>query len=178
MPASSNRKKIDLYPLNSDMRPTLTKTLLIFFCVLTSGCNQISEGDTYEDCILKNMRGVQGDVGARLIWDSCRKKFPEVGQSRTNARELKPGEISAITGRAALSYGKSFSGNLYNGNKDLTVTQIELQINTKEGGKDVTRLYTSDLKIPAQSAKDFSFQIVVGDQGSEHSWRIMNAKGY
>lgn len=124
------------------------------------------------------MRGVQGDVGARLIWDSCRKKFPEDGQSRTKARELKPGEITAITGRAALSYGKSFAGNLYNGNKDLTVTQIEFQVNTKEGGKDVTRLYTSDLTIPAQSAKDFNFEIIVGDQGSEYAWRIMNAKGY
>lgn len=160
------------------MRPTLTTPLLVFFSVLASGCNQLSEGESYEDCILKNMRGVQGDVGARLIWDSCRKKFPKDGQSRTKARELKPGEITAITGRAALGYGKSFAGNLYNGNKDLTVTQIEFQVNTKEGGKDVTRLYTFDLTIPAQSAKDFSFEIIVGDQGSEYAWRIMNAKGH
>ena len=31
---------------------------------------------SYDDCILKNMRGVQGDKAAMIIAASCRKQFP------------------------------------------------------------------------------------------------------
>lgn len=32
---------------------------------------------SYEECILENMKGGQGDVAARLIARACREKFPD-----------------------------------------------------------------------------------------------------
>ena len=150
----------------------------IAMVVFAAGCDQLFGADSFDDCILKNMRGVTSDAAAAQIRRSCREKFSENVEQKAKSHELKPWEVAAITGRAGLGYGTRYSGNLYNGNKDITVTQVQVQVTTKEGGKEVSRVYTADITLPPQTAKDFGFDIVVGDQGSDHSWTITNARGF
>ena len=62
------------------MRSYFTLLIFIFF----AGC---WSPNTYEDCILENMKGVGSNVGAVEIRRACMKKFPK----QTNDKNLKKG---------------------------------------------------------------------------------------
>ncbi|BDD88014.1 hypothetical protein [Desulfofustis limnaeus] len=36
-----------------------------------------SQPKSYEDCVLKNLKGVESEMAARLVHAACREKFPE-----------------------------------------------------------------------------------------------------
>lgn len=156
--------------------PWLVSVLLL--AVLMSGCDELLGPRSFDDCILKNMRGVSSNSAAAQIRRSCREKFPEGAEVKGKSHELKPWETTAITGRAGLNYGNRYGGNLYNGNKDITVTQVRIQVTTKADGNEVTRIYTADVTIPPLTTKDFAFDIVAGDQGADYSWGIAGAMGF
>lgn len=145
---------------------------------LLSGCDGLLGPKTYDDCILKHLSGAASNAIATQIQDSCREKFPEKVTPQISTRPLQPAELAAVTGRAGVSYGNRYGGTLYNGNNALTVAQVEIQVGTKEGGKDFTRAYTTHVTIPPLTAKDFSFDIIVGDKGTEYSWALSGARGF
>jgi hypothetical protein len=132
----------------------------------------------YDECILESMKGVTSDVAARMIARSCQEKFPDKPKAQPRSRELNSSELGQITGRAGNSFGNYFGGNLYNGNRGLTISQITVVVTTKVGKKDVSRTYVADVNIPPQTTADFSFSIVKGDEGSDYSWGIVGARGY
>ena len=132
----------------------------------------------YDECILDSMKGTTGDLAAQLIAKSCRKKFPVKPEPVIPSRDLSSDKISQITGRAGISYGNSYSGNLYNGNSGVTVTQVTLSISCSIAKKNVTRNYYVDVNIPPLTTKDFTISIVAGDAGAEYTWSVISAKGY
>jgi hypothetical protein len=83
-----------------------------------------------------------------------------------------------LNGRAGLEYGDRFGGTIYNGNADVTVTQLRIKVTTKIDRQDVSRIYVDDVIIPPHSAKAFGFDIVVGDKGAEYSWDTDGARGH
>ncbi|NLY15344.1 MAG: hypothetical protein GXZ05_03045 [Gammaproteobacteria bacterium] len=156
------------------------KFKLLFSVLIFSlfGCDQITSPKDYDDCILKNMRGVDSDLGAAQIRSSCRKKFPKESEYRNKERDLDYREIAAVTGRAGLSYGNRYSGSLYNGNKDITVTSVNVRVSSKVGENEISREYQVKVNIPPQTTSDFGFDIIVGDKGAEYSWGLVGGKGY
>ena len=80
-----------------------------------------------------------------------------------------------LTGRAGLSYGNTFSGSIYNGNRDVTITEVEIAVTASKGD---SKVYITKVLVLPLSTSNFSFDIVVGDKGSEYSWNIVSAKGY
>jgi len=48
----------------------------------------------FNDCILKNMRGVTNNMAAAEIKRSCREKFPEPGEEKEPERELDDAELA------------------------------------------------------------------------------------
>ncbi len=51
----------------------MIKPALIFIAVFTlTAC----QPETYEECLLKNLKGIDGDLAATLVADACRKQFP------------------------------------------------------------------------------------------------------
>lgn len=86
-------------------------------------------------------------------------------------------ELSNITGRAGKSILNSFSGNIYNGNKNLTVTDIIINITTTSNGIETSRSYTIDESIEPMTTKDFLINIIEGDEGSTYNWSIQSAQG-
>ena len=132
----------------------------------------------YDECILDSMKGVVGDVAARLIRQSCAQKFPAKAKPSVPSRDLSQDKIAQITGRAALSYGDAYAGNLYNGNASVTLTQVTIAISSVISGMYVTKNYSIDVTIPPLTARDFSISIVVGDYRAEYGWSIISAKGY
>jgi len=116
------------------------------------------------------------------VMRSCREKFPEgtgtTASSQSEARRLSPDELARLDGRAGLSYGTHYSGTLHNGNVDITVSKVQIAVTTKVGGTSTSKLYTTVVHIPPQSAGTFAFEIVVGDQGASYSWSIASAEGF
>jgi len=47
---------------------------LIVFALLAS-CQEAMP-TTYEECLQKNLKGIESDIGARYISQSCRGQFP------------------------------------------------------------------------------------------------------
>lgn len=132
----------------------------------------------YDECILESMKGVTSDKAAILIARSCRKKFPNEPETKPESRALSYEELSKITGRAGHSFGNYFSGNIYNGNLNVTVSVITVRVTTTVDGKEVTRIYTDNVTIKPQTTADFGFNIVAGDKDADYSWGINSARGY
>jgi len=98
--------------------------------------------------------------------------------SNFSSHNLSQDEIAQISGRAGLLYGNRYSGNLYNGNSDVTLKQVTIDISTSINGIKRTRTYSIDVNIPPLKTKDFGIDIVVGDAGAEYQWSINSAIGY
>lgn len=95
------------------------------------GYDQISSPRNYDECILKYMSGVDSNLGASQIIQSCRKKFPVGSEYAYKERELKPVEIKSLTGRGSYPGYGQFTGEIHNGNESVTVTAIRINLTTK-----------------------------------------------
>ena len=93
------------------------------------------------------MRGVTSNVAASEIRHSCRERFPGKSDATRDPQELGASEVAAITGQAGVDQFRNFSGRLYNGNKDITITQVRINVTIKDEGKFVSRIYAEDLTI-------------------------------
>lgn len=98
--------------------------------------------------------------------------------SNFSSHNLSQDEIAQINGRAGLHYGNRYTGNLYNGNSNVTLEQVTIDITTSINGIKQTRTYSVDVNIPPLTTKDFGIGIVVGDAGAEYQWSINSARGH
>tara|TARA_R110001583_G_scaffold146816_1_gene298840 strand:- start:1103 stop:1570 length:468 start_codon:yes stop_codon:yes gene_type:complete len=150
---------------------------IVFILVLLAlfGC---SESNNYDECILKHMEGVKSDHGAKLIRKSCYDKHNKKAQP-TGVRKLELKEQSKITGRAGVGYTSNYyTGNIYNGNELLTITEVKIKITTKSGKSESYKEYIDTVNISPLSTGEFAFTFMPGDKGSDYSWNIVSAKGY
>ena len=133
---------------------------------------------SYDDCILKHMEGVKSDRGAFLIESSCGEKYPDIPIQLQKSRNLIRDEFTKVTGRAGLNYGNRYSGNLYNGNQEITVTQVRVRVTTNKDEVTAFKDYLVEVNIPPMTAVDFGFDIVLGDKGTNYSWGLFGGDGY
>jgi hypothetical protein len=131
----------------------------------------------YDECILQAMKGVNSDMAARAIVKSCRDKFPE---RKPQDSELPPEALRQLTGHGGMGYG-SFSGNIYNGNEDWTVTQVTIMLLPKGKEKDAdafldAKEYNEDVTVAPLTSSDFYFSVDGPKQ--EYSWNIVRARGH
>ena len=94
-----------------------------------------------------------------------------------NARLLTDNEMSQLAGRAGF-YRGNFSGRIHNGNANVTLSKVTIQITTTIGGKEVTKLYRDDVTIEPQTTEFFMFEALRGDKDADYSWSINSAIGY
>ena len=134
----------------------------------------------YDECILDSMKGVTSDKAALLIVRSCRAKFPSSNQQPADTRVLSNEELLLLTGRAGISssFRGFFSGTIYNGNKNITVTEIKVRVSTTISGKLVSNVYTSVVNIEPETTGTVSFHLIEGDAGANYPWTIAGAVGH
>jgi hypothetical protein len=129
----------------------------------------------YDECVLDSMKGVTSDLAARAIMRSCSEKFPK---KKPNEIPAPLSVVSQLDGRARMSYG-FVKGNIYNGNKDWTITQVTINILVKDksSAQKSPREYNVDLTVSPLKNEDFIFS--VGDNSFvEFDWQITRARGY
>lgn len=145
---------------------------------LTGAC---SEPTSYNDCILKYVKERMDRAAVAVVMRSCREKFPEGGTAPkpepSIERPLTAQELDRLDGRAGRSFGNFYSGTLYNGNSDVTITELEITLTTKIGSTETSRPYRTQVSIPPRSAGTFRFSILAGDEGASYRWSISGGKG-
>ena len=92
-------------------------------------------------------------------------------------RDLTAQELAALTGRAELTYGSRYGGRIYNGNKDVTITQVVAEITTSVNGKRTSQTYTASVNIPPLATRDVTFGLFV-NQGTDYALDLVRAVGY
>lgn len=126
----------------------------------------------YDDCVLKNVKQGMNEVAVRAVTRACADKYVH----RAPKENLKKQELSLLDGRGGVSFGNHFSGTLYNGLTDRTITEVEITVTTTIGGATVSRVYVTDVSISPKSAGDFGFDIVTGDSDASYGWNVTGAK--
>ena len=150
---------------------------LLVLLLNLAACDQFSPNN-YEDCILRNLKGSSNDLAAAQIMASCRAKFPAHLSHSTSIRDLNSTEYQRLTGRANTTpTSPRLSGNLYNGNSEITITKVKIRLLTKVKDTDVERVYSVDTLIPPLSARAFSIEVISGDNGTDFNWQIASAAG-
>lgn len=62
----------------------MKKFLIFLFISVLPGC---SSPDNFDDCILENLKGVGDPMATKLIYRSCRNKFPEISDKMTSGKD-------------------------------------------------------------------------------------------
>lgn len=92
-----------------------------------------AHADEYDDCILKGMKGVSSDVGARLVAEACRNKVDEPKRAKQRAKRERFGsklnESEYKIGNSYMSSGGGYiSLTLQNTSSSKTLTYVELTV--------------------------------------------------
>lgn len=135
-----------------------------------SSCSRKSS--SYEDCILNSVKQGMNEAAVRAVTQACAAKFVQPTQEEA----LKRPELALLDGRAGLDYGNHFSGTLYNGLADRTITELEITVTTTIGGASTSKVYVTNVSIGPKSAGNFGFDIVVGDSGATYDWNVTGGK--
>lgn len=143
---------------------------------------------SYNDCILKAVKAGMSDSAVRLVKVACRQKFPEEPTPRVPATPLPDEAKAKLKGRLGPSLGSLWRGNLYNGNTEWTVQEVELIVNDpideafsllKENRTDdiMSSRYRVSVEVPPLTNVDFTVS-VNWPQDRPFQWRLDSAKGH
>src|SRR5690625_4734562 len=84
----------------------------------------------YEQCILKNMKGVTSDMAANLIVASCHEQFKP---ATCTERDMSKSEKQKLTIKYSLTSPTStyLNLNVHNGNENVSISRIIIEITSK-----------------------------------------------
>lgn len=131
----------------------------------------------YDQCVSESMKGITSPRAADSAMLGCREKFPDTKRHDAN---LPPDVLGKLIVHAGFGYG-IFSGSLYNGNNDYTVTGITVLLTPgKKNSADASadgKEYEIDLTVQPFSKSALSMPIP-SDNTQEYLWKITKARGY
>lgn len=136
--------------------------------------------ENYSECVLDKLSGDETATVARIVEKACRKKFPEKIK-RNTIIQLDPKLLPLITGKAGpkrIGGGIQFSGTLYNGVTNFSITEFNVLVSAKNSEEsDKSYSYRVVQTISPNSTANFNVNIISYDQ-AEYSWYIESARGY
>ena len=123
----------------------------------------------YAQCIK-----VAGNTAASEAVRSCLEKLPGKVPEDENLTAEALGKLDADGGSG---YG-IFSGSIYNGNSDYTVTQVTILLTPIPAGSSlITREYNIDVTVQPLTKSALSVALI-SDVTREFSWSLTKARGY
>ena len=135
------------------------------------------EPKNYDDCLLRNMRSVHTQLGEAQIALACRDKFSV--KKKPKGRKLSPAELEMLIGSTGLGYTPDYySGRIYNGNYNLKITKVFIQLTINEQDHQIQRVYMDDnLSIAPLQVGNFGFPVLSGSKNAHYEWEILSAEG-
>jgi hypothetical protein len=123
---------------------------------------------------LKESRKSLGSTSVQEISRICREQFPK---KRPKDRDLPPDVLNRLDADGGPAYG-TFSGSLFNGNADYTITQVTLHLTPIQPEIPlITNEYLIDMNVAPLTKSALSVALK-SDITREFSWRLINARGY
>jgi hypothetical protein len=103
----------------------------------------------------------------------------EIGpKSSTSQRALKTNEIANLEGMHQPSHMNDyFSGTIYNGNRSVTVSQIQFRLTINDDPDRLYRTYETSCNVPPLKTGIFG-ATVIGNLTAGITWEIVSAKGF
>lgn len=133
--------------------------------------------NNYDDCVLHSLKEVENKLSVALVLQTCREKFPQVKKPEPASRILNEDEFSKLSIRTS-NMGNYLSGEIYNGNKNIVVTEITL-LKQEFNESDYEEFQYSE-KVHAEPLKvgDFQIRTLSKKNGYDSNWKRLSAKGY
>jgi hypothetical protein len=165
----------------TNKKPAIRTFLSLFPLILLMSVDLSADSlpgpDNYDQCVLGSTKGITDNKDAETA-RACREKFPE---TKFQDMELAPEALGKLITHAGFGYG-IFSGSIYNGNGDYTITQITIVLapmRKKEaaGASVEGREYHIDLSLEPFTKGALSMPIP-SDNTLEYTWTLVNARGY
>ena len=154
--------------------PFIFSIAVCFFSVNIFAWNPFKK-QTYEECILENMKGVKSDEAAKEIRHACRWKIlnessAPVDSKKCTNRFLTPSEAKLVTPYAKImSYGW-MTLQVHNNNKNLTVTGFKVYIKDLETNKTLDYEVTYPKIEPLKTSDEINIRILAAPKKPE--WNI------
>lgn len=132
----------------------------------------------YDQCLQESMKGITSDRAAAIAMRACRKEWPGDG---INEADLPVDAFGKLVIHAGFGYG-AFSGSLYNGNGDYTVSQVTVFIAPMESKKGAEASVNGEeyhIKLTVQPLGKGALSMPIpSDNTLEYSWKVVKARGY
>ncbi|QWL80232.1 hypothetical protein [Aeromonas hydrophila] len=129
------------------------------------------------ECIVGSMSNVSSDRAASFIRQACFDMFG--GEIKVPSKKLSIDKVNLLDGKAYLSdvYPYTFNITAYNGNDDITISGIYVNIyySDKAGNKTIKRYYKKVEITPLSISKVY---IDVEKPEGDYTWEISGADGY
>jgi hypothetical protein len=112
----------------------LTILILLFFTLGSASAWNPFKAQTYQECILENMKGVKSDDAASQIQVACIMKTSKgsSGDSKTcKDRNLTTEEKENVKATASINHINYIEVKIYNGNKNISIKQGNASIRAK-----------------------------------------------
>ena len=154
-------------------RILLVSSFLFIFLVILAGCGP----NNYDDCVLKNLKGINNTRVATAILITCREKFPLPPKEEKPSVEVPSEVLAKLDGRVEqeLSWGK-LKGKIDNQNEEWTITSITIVVfpyDTENKEKE----YITELILKPFSVENIEIEIME-PKDPKWGWNIVSAKGY
>ena len=153
----------------------LAPKLFFVSMAIFPGCFSPSD---FDECILKNMKGINNESVADAIYDSCENKFPKKEENKRV--DIPPNVLDDLEDKPWSTLYKSrtyFTGSIYNPNLEWTITNITIEIGPK---KEIDPLkikkYQTGVLLEPQSVGSYALFIL--EPPAEFYSTIISAKGY
>jgi hypothetical protein len=147
-------------------------TSLLLLTVLLSGCFS----ESYDECILKNVKPGLSEEGILYVRAACLNKTSQQSPDKPCLkRELSAEELNKLN-KTAQVYpdSRTLEISVYNGNKELVITSITVELIMKSGDNQKYLLPNSDISplsdkkltksIPSVDPTSIAKAIVVGGE--------------
>jgi hypothetical protein len=129
------------------------------------------------ECRIRAVQEARNDQVAAYSIMACNDKFISVSHDLPKKEvQLNPVQLYLLSGRAGVDIGGSFGGTLYNGNRDVRVTSVEIKVKTREPSSE-WRTYRTVVSLDPLTAGRFDFT-VPEDPSVKLDWDIESAYGF
>lgn len=142
--------------------------------------------NTYDDCVLENVKNAQSPQAVAAVKQSCKEKF-EKKRELPKEIELPLKITQSLDGKAGMDFGFQskwngyFLGQVFNKSSDFIVTAVVVRITdnkTNEFNEYFTKLEPSGNEAEVRPLTIGTFGFKPFEVPEDRSWLIVKAYGY